>query len=157
MAKKKIWVILILVSMSLIIAGTILVLVKKGSEKTSEHTPQNPASAKPKKEVWIFEWRATDELMGENPHQKPYSEYAASDVTYSEKELSFVCFKGSKKADRIVLTRNDQKEYYMGYLFNKEKKEYTRIWLYPENGKFKGYIFANNGAKILATLKRQNH
>lgn len=120
-------------------------------------TPPPPkTSAKPKKEVWIFEWRATDELMGENPHQKPSSEYIANDVTYSEKELSFVCFKGSKKADKIVLTRNDQKENYMGYLFNKEKKEYAPIWLFPENGNFKGYIFANNGAKILATLKRQN-
>ena len=32
MAKKKIWVILILVSISLIIAGTVLVLVKKDKD-----------------------------------------------------------------------------------------------------------------------------
>lgn len=128
-------------------------VVKKATLSLSRLVP-----TKPKEEVWIFEWRATDELMSENPHQKPHSGYVASDVTYSEKELSFVCFKGSsKREDKIVLTRNDQKENYMGYLFNKEKKEYTPIWLYPDNENFKGYIFAKGGPKILATLKKQNH
>ena len=130
---------------------------EKINDVYTETKVAKPSSAKPKEEVWIFAWRATDELMTENNHQKPSSEYVANDVAYSEKELSFVCFKGSKKEDKIVLTRNNQDENYMGYLFNKEKKEYTRIWLYPDNNNYKGYIFAHNGPKILATLKRQNH
>lgn len=119
--------------------------------------PSKPAFSKPKEEVWIFAWTATDGLMNENHQQKPSSEYAATDVTYSEKELSFVCFKGSKREDKIVLTRDNKEEKYMGYLFNKAKREYTKIWLSPENDYFKGYIFANGGPKILATLKKQNH
>lgn len=118
--------------------------------------PPKPVTTKPKTEVWIFRWKATDGLMNENHHQKPSSEYVANDVKCSEKELSFVCFKGKRQKDKIVLTRNDQNENYMGYLFNKAKKKYTPIWLFPENDGFKGYIFANNGPKILATLKRQN-
>lgn len=157
---KILWWTLTPILITLIFFGTRSMIPKKETAiavKKATSSLSKLVHAKPKKEDWVFKWRATDELMGENPHQKPSAEYAASDVTYSEKELSFVCFKGSKKEDKIVLTRNDQKENYMGYLFNKEKKEYTRIWLYPENGNFKGYIFANGGPKILATLKKQNH
>lgn len=124
--------------------------------KLTPPPPPKPVSAKPKEEVWIFKWMATDELMAENPRQKPSSEYVTSNVMCSEKELSFVCLKGKRQKDKVVLTRNDQKENYMGYLFNKEKKEYTQVWLFPEKDYFKGYIFAHNGLKILATLKKQN-
>jgi len=118
--------------------------------------PPQKVPAKPKEEVWILRWTATDELMNENHQQKPFSEYVASNVTHSEKELSFVCFKGKRQEDKIVLTREDEKQAYVGYLFNKIKKEYTPIWLLPENDGYKGYIFANNGPKIIATLKKRN-
>ena len=157
---KILWWALAPILITLIFFGTRSMIPKKETVvavKKEISSLLKLATAKPKKEVWVFGWMSTDELMAENRQQKPYSEYVASDVTYSEKELSFVCFKGSKKEDKIVLTRNDQKENYMGYLFNKQKKEYTPIWLYPDNNNFKGYIFANNGPKILATLKRQNH
>ena len=71
--------------------------IRKEYSKGNLVPPPKPSSAKPKEEVWIFAWRATDELMNENSQQKPSSEYVANDVAYSEKELSFVCFKGSKK------------------------------------------------------------
>lgn len=131
-------------------------MIRKKYESKLTPPPPKPIPAQPKKEVWIFEWMATDELMAENPHQKPFSEYVAGNVICSEKELSFVCLKGKRQKDKVVLTRNDQKENYMGYLFNKEKKEYTQIWLFPEKDYFKGYIFVHNGPKILATLKKQN-
>lgn len=119
--------------------------------------PPKSAPAKSKEEVWIFGWMATDELMKENNKQKPFSEYIANDVKCSDKELSFVCYKGKKQEDKdkIVLKRDNKEQAYVGYLFNKIKKEYTPIWLIPENGMFKGYIFANNGPKIIATLKKQ--
>lgn len=157
---KILWWALTPILITLIFFGVRSMIPKKetgGVVKKVNSSLLKPASAKPKEEVWVFEWRATDELMGENPHQKPYSEYVASDVACSEKELSFVCFKGKKQEDKVVLTRNDQKENYMGYLFNKTKKEYTQIWLSPDNENFKGYIFANGGPKILTTLKKQNH
>ena len=116
--------------------------------------PLQKVPVKPKEEVWIFGWTATDELMNENHQQKPYSEYIATDVTCSEKKLNFVCFKGKKQEDKIVLTRENKEQAYVGYLFNKIKKEYTPIWLTPEKDGFKGYIFANNGPKIIATLKK---
>ena len=94
--------------------------------------------------------------MAEDPYQKPFSEYVAINVICSEKKLSFVCLKGKKQKDKIVLIRSNPDEYYLGYIFNKQKKEYTQIWLFPDNNNFKGYIFANNGPKILATLKRQS-
>lgn len=114
-------------------------------------------SVKPKEEVWIFAWMATDELMNENPQQKPSSEYVASDVAYSEKELSFVCFKGSRREDKIVLTRSNSDEHYLGYVFNKKEEKYNPIRLLPENGNYKGYISIKKGEKILATLKKQSH
>ena len=84
---------------------------------------QTTTTAKPKEETWIFAWRATDELMNENSQQKPSSEHIASDVAYSEKELSFICFKGKKQEDKIVLTRSNHDEHYLGYVFNKKRKK----------------------------------
>lgn len=139
-------------------------LNSKAAELRKNHSkgklaPQpQKVSAKPKEETWIFVWMATDKLMEENHQQKPYSEYVASDVAFSEEKLSFVCFKHTKREDKIVLTRESPEQAYVGYLFNKIKREYTPIWLLPENDGFKGYIFANNGPKIIATLKKgQNH
>lgn len=157
---KILWWVLTPILITLIFFGTRSMIPKKevgGVVKKTSSSLSKFVPAKPKEEDWIFAWTATDVLMQENPHQKPSAEYAASNVAYSEKELSFVCFKGSKREDKIVLTRDSKEEKYMGYLFNKTKKEYTKIWLSPENDYFKGYIFANGGPKILATLKKQNH
>ena len=66
MAKKRIWVILILVSISLIIAGTVLVLVKKDKDgEIITATKAKTTSAKPKEEVWdwTFEWEAAAEHL----------------------------------------------------------------------------------------------
>ena len=120
--------------------------------------PSKPTPAKPKEKVWIFEWTATDELMAEDPYQKPFSEYVAINVICSEKKLSFVCLKGKGKRqkDKIVLTRSNPDEYYLGYIFNKKEKKHNPIRLLPENGNFEGYISIKKGEKILATLKRQS-
>lgn len=130
MAKKKIWIILILISISLIIAGTVLVLVKKGgekrTEKTSKHTPPMP-SAKPKEEVWdwTFKWERNDRQWEEAKmagRKKKGEKYPAKILEQTPNHIKMEYISGySGKAEEVLLKVGDTGDFWAADYFIKSK------------------------------------
>lgn len=133
MAKKKIWIILVLVSISLIIAGTVLVLVKKGGEKTTKTvkcTPPKPSSVKPKEEVWdwTFEWEATAEQLASGKQKTIGLINDAQIISCNDNVLKFRYKRPSGKIVNLTLNRdNPETEYYFGRA--SQGGLYIRVWL----------------------------
>ena len=152
MVKKTIWIVLISLSLSLIITGTIFVLVKKykgeRTTKTVKLISSKPASAKPKeatKLVWVARLLADRQQIEEaaNMHLNQAANDkievdAISPFIRTETKIKF-SYKKRGKLHEAVLTRdNPADEYYYGIVDLSDNTQ-LEMWL-EEDGleKYKG-------------------
>ena len=165
MVKKTIWIVLISLSLSLIITGTIFVLVKKykgeRTTKTVKLISSKPASAKPKTK-WIARLSASRQQIEEaaNMHLNQAANDkievdAISPFIRTETKIKF-SYKKRGKLHEVVLTRdNPADEYYYGIVDLSDNTQ-LEMWL-EEDGleKYKGnarQIIKMGGKIIYAPL-----
>lgn len=163
--KIKVWVILILVSILLIIAGTVLVLVKKYGEKTTaktvKYTALKPVPAKPKvitKSAWVARLSADREqvkdavLIELNQAANDKIEVdTKSPFLITDTEIMFSYKKRGKLHEALLTRENPQLEHYYGIVDLSDNTQ-LELWL-KEDGleKYKGNArqIIKKGRKII--------
>ena len=159
MAKKTIWIVLISLSLSLIITGTVFVLVKKyKGERTTKTvkliSSKTASAAKPQEKVeWIMSFLVLDKKMKqeEGNDQKSYYEVPVYNLISNDLEITitYKSLGGGEKTTK--LTRWNKDIFYGGWIENthpKKRKDNDIFSLINDQAPFSEIVEGVSGKKV---------